>query len=129
MRTTQVALQSAVVGAAFNRAIEKAIATETIAAVLAAGYEIEVNDGERAALPFSTDPAAILSALFATDEESLICDITHPDGKRHRSFVRFVWGNDGWDCIADHGISLEEVLKPVFDKCNRIESGEFTITF
>ena len=33
------------------------------------------------------------------------------------SFVYFIWGNgnDGWDCICDYGVSLEDTLRPIID--------------
>jgi hypothetical protein len=41
-------------------------------------------------------------------------------------WVYFVWdnGNDGLDCIADHTVSLEDVLKPVMRLVDEMKGDE-----
>lgn len=55
-------------------------------------------------------------------------------GQHARSFVRFIYGNSGWDVVNDYGMSLEDVLKPVIgiepgSIASRLERGDFLITF
>jgi hypothetical protein len=85
--------------------VEKAICTKVVDVLLAAGYSLGVNDGDDITIHHSTDRKAILKALFTTDEDYLyiyeqdsnVEDIRWPD-----YWVRFVYGNDGWDVISDY---------------------------
>ncbi len=101
-------------------AIERKIAKLTIRALLDAGYHITVNDGEEDALENSTLPSAILEAMFSTDEDYLFC--TDPLGAKTGQWVRFVYGNDGYDVISDYTVSLETALRPVNAEINRMEN-------
>jgi hypothetical protein len=91
--------------------IEKRIARRVVRELLAAGYELTVNNGgeyDEIEIPWSRDFTTIVGAMFATDEEYLYAR----KGKL-ASFVRFVYGNDGWDVINDYGMSLEPVMAPI----------------
>jgi hypothetical protein len=96
--------------------LEKRIARKVVRALLAAGYEITVNNGgDDDEIPYSSDFAQIIGAMFATDEE---CLRTCKDD--HYSFVRFVYGNDGWDVVNDYGTSLQDVMEPINEYCEKI---------
>ena len=93
--------------------IEADIVTRTVDALLAAGYALQVDDGgrpeERRPAEPTTDRAVILAELMETDGDWLLVgELPAP-----RRFVRFVYGNDGWDVISDYSTSLEDVLKPI----------------
>lgn len=94
--------------------IEREIFRRTVAAFLAKGYHLKVNDGEDDATEVITDPAALLEASCSTDEDVLYV-YTPDDLVRYEGWVHFVYGNSGWDVIGDHTTNLEEVLKPVSD--------------
>lgn len=98
--------------------VEVDVVTRTVDALLAAGWALATWDGEevRPAVP-TTDRAAILAELMEVDDEYLM-------GYAHRShwsdpvgrsgaWVRFVYGNDGYDVISDYTLSLEPELAPV----------------
>lgn len=78
--------------------IEREIVTALVRQGLREGYTISVsNGGPGYEIRQSADEAAIMAALFATDDEHLYY---HKDGKR----VGWVWlvhGN-GWCVIADN---------------------------
>ncbi len=90
--------------------IERRIAREAIKGLLAEGYKISVFDGEETVLTKSVDPAAIEKAMFSTDEDQFHVE---RDGgeKPETGWVLFVYGNDGWDVIADNTVNLEPALK------------------
>jgi hypothetical protein len=90
-----------------TRYIEKLIAKQCIADLLAAGYQVSVNDGEETTLHRSTSPDAILAAMFTTDEDWLH---VHTPDERLFGWVRFIYGNDGWDVINDYTVNLELVI-------------------
>lgn len=85
--------------------IERRIAREAIKGLLAEGYKISVFDGEETVLTKSVDPAAIEKAMFSTDEDQFHVE---RDGgeKPETGWVLFVYGNDGWDVIADNTVNL-----------------------
>lgn len=74
---------------------------------LAAGLDVDVNDGAETTLRHSKDKAAILLAMFTTDEDWL----TFWDGPNPRGWVRLIYGNDGWDVINDYVTSLAGLME------------------
>jgi hypothetical protein len=90
--------------------IEERIARACIAELLEHGFSIDVNDGEETTLTACTDPAAILAAMFSTDEDYLHARRnTGPDRFLH-GWVRFIYGND-CDVISDYTTNLDPYLK------------------
>ena len=87
---------------------EYAIMSATVDALLAAGFPLTVFDGEEDTVKASRDREAILNALRTTDDDYLIVE----DGSKTK-WVRFVYGNSGWDVINDYSTSLERILAPV----------------
>jgi len=91
--------------------VEKRIVRKLVRDLLAAGYELAVTYDGAEFNPWSQDFKTVTSNLFACDEEWLL---TRKHGASpERSFVCLVYGNDGWDVIADYGLSLEPVLAPI----------------
>lgn len=109
--------------------IEKQIAFACIDAILAAELRISVFDGEVFTLTKSKDAQAIKDALFTTDDDVLY--VWRPTGviteanKRvytQVGYISFIYGNDGYDVIADHTMGeLEEILKPAFALADSLE--------
>lgn len=93
--------------------VEREIAVAVIKALLAAGYSLGVNDGEETTIHHSTDAKAIENAMFTTDEDwLLVFDKENTDHTDERGdwWVRFIYGNDGWDVINDYCTALEEFI-------------------
>ena len=90
-----------------RQAIEKRIVKKVIEDGLAAGYELAVDNGGDGFEYCGADKKRLLEELFATDEEYLWF---FKDGKA-AGRVYLVYGNDGWDVIADNSLSLGELLK------------------
>ncbi len=102
-------------------AIERSIVEKVAKALIGAGYQLTVNDGEEDVLEYSTDVSAVLAAMFSTDEDYLKATQAGPAG--HSGWVRFIYGNGGYDVINDHtiGEEFEAALAPVFAEIERLE--------
>ncbi len=100
-----------------RRAVERRICRRFILLALKRGYTISVDNGDEIVLVKSSNVKKIMSEMFSVDEESLVV-------YNHGSFVGracLVYGNDGWDVIADHTTSpamdsLMNELQPLIDK-------------
>lgn len=93
-------------------AAEQDIVTRTVDALLAAGYALQTDiEGDPRPTRPTRDRAAILAQLMAVDDEYL--GVFLDNHKRADGWVRFVYGNDGWDVVSDYTTNLESVLAPV----------------
>jgi hypothetical protein len=87
-------------------AVERDIVTRAIDALVLAGYQVrESEDGA-----FTDTRSVLLNLLFDLDDAFVIAN--HKESGKS-GWVRFVFGNDGYDVISDYTISLESVLAPV----------------
>lgn len=107
---------------AYLVAMEMDIAKRVVDGLLAAGYEVSVNDSEEVVLDGSRDAEAILAAMRSSDEDYLLArPAGHPEARAR--VVRFVYGNDGWDVVNDYHVSLEPVMAPINEYCDRLADG------
>ncbi len=104
-----------------RRDIEKKIVTRTLETLIKAGYQISVNDGEEIVISRSTSVEAILDKMFSVDEEQIY--VYKQGEEKRQGWILFVYGNDGWDVIADHTSRLEEVLAPVAEYANEFSDN------
>lgn len=106
--------------------IERLVARQCIADLLAAGFVVSVNDGEETTLAKSTDTAAIVAAMFTTDEDWFyLRDTRYPDAPEgHHAWVRFIYGNSGWDVINDYTTNLEGALKHTLALIDDLQTPE-----
>jgi len=88
-------------------AIERKIVTALIDRALAEGYELAVDDGDERH-PWTRDRAEVLDEIMNTDEDYLYM---RKDGAC--GWVFLVYGNEGYDVIANNTMSLEGLLAPV----------------
>lgn len=72
-------------------------------------FFITVNDGEEDVLLDSRDINAIFKAMMTTDEDYLL--VSRETKSTRYGWVRFIYGNSGWDVINDYTTNLEETLK------------------
>ncbi len=108
-----------------RRQLERRIARRAIKELIEAGFWVAVNDGEETH-PYSQDAAVILGQMFSVDDEMLFVANSRifDDGLRvfdHFGWVRFVYGNDGWDVINDYSVSLEPHLTKTTALADRLE--------
>jgi hypothetical protein len=90
------------------RDLEEKIVRQVIKDALAAGYKLTVNDGQDDVLTLSTKPREVFGVMFSTDEDYLFLR-EGPEG--NTGWVRFVYGNDGWDVVNDYTTNIEAVMK------------------
>lgn len=100
--------------------LEQRIVRKTVKALLDEGYQLQVWwDGE------SQGPrggptgmsSIILAELCDVDEERLYA---FKDGAKV-GWVQFTYGNDGWDVISDHTLSLRQALEPALTYAKKAE--------
>lgn len=99
--------------------IERQIVSKFVRIALKAGYMISVYDGEEVCLQRSTSHDAVMGAIQSTDEDVLI--LRHQSHPESRSTVHLVYGNDGWDVIADYTVDLEYLMPEVNALADRLE--------
>jgi hypothetical protein len=97
--------------------IERQIAKRTIKEAFADGYKLGVFDGEELTLADCADASKVFAAMFTTDEDWLRF---YRDGK-HVATVYFVYGNDGYDVIADYHVSLDSLMARVQILADKLE--------
>lgn len=90
--------------------IELAIVRQLIDILAEAGYHFIVDDGGDKT--HTDEPDELIEAIFGVDEAYLFC---RTDDGRPYTHVFLVMGNDGWDVIADYGMSLAPLLDPYLD--------------
>lgn len=98
-------------------AIETKIAKKAISELIKAGYTLGVHDGEELVLRNCTDQKALIKAMQSVDEEHLM---VYKDNKRV-GYVFFVYGNSGWDVIADYTTNLDPTMEIVMEYANTFE--------
>ena len=105
--------------------IEQTIALTAAQALLDAGYLLGVYDGEEITLHHSRDLDKVQAALFTTDEDFLYVYKALKQGPECTDeafalaladptpdyWVRFVYGNDGWDVMPDYSSTAD--LDPI----------------
>jgi len=98
--------------------VEREIFRRTVAALLAAGYELRIWEGEDWACERTADAALLENNMMSTDEDLL--KVYEKGATVSIGWVRFIYGNTGWDVIADNTTNLEAALKPVTDYADAI---------
>ena len=101
-----------------RRHVEREIVTAAIRGLLDAGHDLSVFDTEEFQILNSRDADAVLAAMMGADEEWLYADSRPVNEARRECFgwVRFIYGNDGWDVINDYTTNLEDALKPANER-------------
>jgi hypothetical protein len=97
-----------------ERRIVNAIAQEAIRT----GHTVSVFDGEEWTVTKSTKLSDIMGAIMTTDEDML--RIRNTAGQRIGD-VMLIYGNDGYDVIADHHSSeaMDAILAPANELADR----------
>ncbi|OBQ90247.1 hypothetical protein A9K66_15225 [Mesorhizobium sp. AA23] len=98
---------------------ERRIARALVKACLDRGYLISVYDSEDWVVRRSDDKAAIMLALFSTDEDGI--HLRSPTGDK-LGWFQLIYGNSGYDVVSDHADNeicnaiWDEVISPLADK-------------
>lgn len=99
--------------------LERAVIRHAVQTILAAKsefdaqplYSISVYDGQDTTVTKSRDEAEIMGAIMTTDDDVL--RVYGRDGKV--GYIRLIYGNDGWDVMADCSVSLGDLLQESYD--------------
>src|ERR1700680_4083136 len=101
---------------AIRRVIEKTFVTAVVEDILKAGFLFqEDEEGET-----TDNKQKILDLLFDLDD-ALVHVISIEDGQdglnveNHEGWIRFVFGNDGFDVISDYTLNLDSLLRHALD--------------
>lgn len=94
-----------------ERRIFKSCVEELLASEL--NFRLGLNDGEEIVIKSSRNVKDIMKAAFTTDEDYILVylDARSETEKKRMGWVRFVYGNDGWDVICDYTTWLEPHIK------------------
>lgn len=99
-----------------RRRLERRIALRIITGLLAAGYEVTLEEVYE--VP-TTDRRVLMDNLFLMDEDRIY---VHRKGEATPfGWVYLVYGNSGWDVINDYTTNLEELMKPVIEAADKLE--------
>lgn len=98
--------------------IEAEIMQRVIDDAIAAGYALTVHDGGGNTVTASRDREAVFKALRTTDEDFLKLSRDDQDF----GWAMFVYGNDGWDVIADYTTNLDAIVKGAEAIADRLQS-------
>lgn len=98
-----------------RRTVEVLICRRMAESLIGQGYVLSVWDGEEYAVKHSADVEAVMQNLLACDEEIVRVSLrdTVTGATKSQGTVTLVYGNDGWDLIADHAVGLTEALADV----------------
>lgn len=103
-----------------RRSIEQRIIIKAVQDILAAGYLITVCDGgEENPVEKSSDFHEVMAALMNTDTDELL--LFKPNEWQQKGWIQLIYGNDGWDVIANHTVNIEPVLKGANELADMIE--------
>lgn len=104
--------------------IEKEIVKTLVECLLDKGYMLSVVDRDYTIIPYTDKEKIILAATEGLEECFLHVHSYKPeDAYKRGSMVYLVFGNDGWDVIADYCIRLEDDIWPVLELARSLENG------
>lgn len=100
--------------------IEKKIFSKVVKTALEKGYALSVFDGEEYPIKESYKYSDIMAEFGATDDEYLVIH----DVDKKIGWVRFIYGNDGYDVISDYTYNetMEYLLEPAEQLANKLEN-------
>jgi hypothetical protein len=106
-----------------RQALERRVIRRTVRTLKAAGYAMRVHSGEAFECERTQNERTIMAAVQQTDAEHLYVyapSTTSATGWARMGSIFLVYGNDGWDVIADHTVNLSEVLEPVSQYADKL---------
>ena len=97
-------------GVRARRAMEYRIIHKTVGDLLMAGYTLWIDHGgDDKRIDILSNELEPMRELFACDDEYLY--VEH-NGEEF-GWIRFVYGNDGWDVVSDYTTNLEGTMEAV----------------
>ena len=101
-----------------RKSIERSIVKLTIQTLLDAGCRLTINlhndteNNKRDEIKDFTEHT--LDDVMASDSEYLFVN--------DDNWVYFIFGNDGWDVIADYSLGIEKIMDPLIDEICKKET-------
>lgn len=107
---------------ATRQIIETVIVAQILQDAVKLGYAVSLNDGYETVVSQSSEVNVILAASRSTDTDTLA--FHEPGHPWPVGFVELIYGNDGWDVIADHTDSprIREILRRAEQRAEKFES-------
>lgn len=105
---------------------ERKVIRHATRALIAAGFHVGVYDGEAVSCKPTQRVTTVMAAVGACDEEWL--RVYTPSETEAGKFKRIgtiylVYGNSGWDVMADYSLNLDDVLKGTNDYADALDLG------
>lgn len=96
--------------------VERAVIRHAANALIRSGFFLIVHDGEEKCFETPTQSLdLVMDSIMSTDEDYIYV-AEAVDGKfQRRGRIDLVYGNDGYDVICDHSVSLEEYLADTYE--------------
>lgn len=98
-------------------ATEKKIVKALVKCLLEKGYLLSVRD-DHTILKFSNNAKLIYAATEDLEE----CVINVYSHEKHEGSIILVFGNNGWDVIANYSSCLEDDIKPTLELAKSLEN-------
>ena len=102
-----------------ERQIIKALVTEAFKRGFTKVIIDNMGDNESDDFITCTNLEEVMASIRQTDEEHMF--FAHPDNPK-MSWVFLVYGNDGYDVIADHSLSLNEMIETLDPLIHTLEA-------
>ena len=102
----------------FRLKIERAIVSKVIDAAFEKGFNVWIdNGGNDDEIIYCETPKEAKAQIMQTDEEYIHLYKIEDGKKVGHAWVWCVYGNDGFDVIADHSTSevMKEIMDPIDD--------------
>lgn len=108
-----------------RQCVEREIVRRVVRAMLGAGYLLGVDSGgDEPDLYRCADEAQIMEAAFAVDDCRLMVQHSDPKAvKENCGWVRFVFGNSGYDVLSNYTVNHETLLKPINEYADTLVGG------
>lgn len=97
--------------------VERQVIDKLLDEAIKHNLSFRLFDGEAWATEKTNDKQVILGAVMSVDDETLY--FFDAEGKK-AGWVRLIYGNDGWDVIADNSQKIDYILPPVTEFANEL---------
>lgn len=88
--------------------VERKIVTAVVEDAIAAGCDLQVYADGEDLTDRTTNPQVVIDMLMDLEDAFLKMRLPATKDGFHDHWVRFVFGNDGWDVISDYLTSLDK---------------------
>lgn len=92
---------------------ERLIVREAVKMLAAKGYGLQLGNGEQSLTPLTRQWQVIMKELQSCDEEYLYIYHWVAGVPKHRGTIYLVYGNDGYDVMADLSLWVDAELEAV----------------